>query len=135
MARLIARCVLPHVGRAEKDHIPATFDEAEFVQAFDLLAPQRRLKGEIEIVELLHHRQAAGSHRGLQTAVIPQLNLRGQQLLDGLGRGQRAAIDAVENGVERFQAARHPEVREHVPQAITARERDALHAAPPVSWA
>ena len=109
-------------GRPEEDHILAALDEAELVQALDLLAAQRRLKGEIEVAELLDDRQSAGAHRGLQPPVIAQLNLRREQLLDRLGRGERAAIDAVENRVERFEGARHPQVREDVAQAVASRE-------------
>jgi len=91
-------------GRAEEDDILAALHEAELVEALHLLAAQRGLNGEIEVVELLHHGQPARAHRGLEPSVIPQLNLRGEQLLDRLRRGQRAAIDALENGVERFKA-------------------------------
>src|SRR6185436_20141459 len=65
----------------EEDDILAALDEAELVQAFDLLPSQRGLKGEIEVPELFDHRQPAGSHRGLQPPVIPQLNLRREELL------------------------------------------------------
>ena len=41
---------LPDAGRAEEDHILPALDEAELVQALDLLAPQRRLKREVEVV-------------------------------------------------------------------------------------
>jgi hypothetical protein len=55
----------------------------------------------------------------LEPSVIPQLNLRGEQLLDRFRRGERAAIDAVENRVECFERAGHAEVRENVTQAVT----------------
>jgi hypothetical protein len=40
------------------------------VQAFDLLAPERWLKREVEVAQLLDDRQAAGEHRRLQPTVI-----------------------------------------------------------------
>jgi hypothetical protein len=39
--------------RSKEDHILAPLDEAELVQAFDLLPAERRLKGEVEVAELL----------------------------------------------------------------------------------
>jgi hypothetical protein len=71
----------------------------------------------------------------LEAPVIPELDLGGEELLNGLGRRQRAAVDPLEDRVERFEAAGHPQVREHVPQTIATRERGGFHAAPPVSWA
>jgi len=71
--------------RAEEDDILSPLDEAELVQAFDRFTTQRGLEREVEVAELCDHRQPAGSHRGLQAPVIPQLNLRREQLLDGLG--------------------------------------------------
>src|SRR5262245_55029716 len=57
---------LPDPRRAEEDDILAALDEAELVQTLDLLAAQRRLKGEVEVVELLDHGQPAGAHGRLQ---------------------------------------------------------------------
>src|SRR5437899_2082876 len=87
-------------GWSQKDHTLAALDEAELVQALHLLPPEGRLKREIEVVELLDERQTAGSHRRLQTSVISELRLCGEQLLDGLGRGERPAIDALQDRVE-----------------------------------
>src|SRR5262249_57963213 len=112
----------------EEDDILAPLDEAELVEALHLLAPQRGLKGEIKLVELLDDRQPAGPHRRLEPSIIAELNLRGEQLLDGIGRGQRAAVDALENRVKGFKATGHPQIGEHVPQAIAAREAGGLHA-------
>jgi hypothetical protein len=135
MARLIARCVLPTPGGPRKDHILATLDEAELVQAFDLLAADRGLEREVEVAELFDDGQSTGAHRRLQPPVIAQLNLRGEQLLDRFRRGERAAIDALENRIERFEGAWHPQVREDVAEPVASRERGGLHAAPPASCA
>jgi hypothetical protein len=40
----------------EQDHILSALDEAELVQAFDLLTPQRGLEREIEVAELFDDR-------------------------------------------------------------------------------
>jgi hypothetical protein len=45
----------------------------------------------------------AGPHRGLESPVVAQLNLGGEQLLDRVRGGQRAAIDVLEDAVERFE--------------------------------
>ena len=99
---------LPDAGRTEEDHILPTLDEAEVMQALNLLPPQRGLEGEVEVVELLDDGQAAGAHRRLQPPVIAQLNLRGQQLLDRVGCGQCAPVDVTQNRVKRFQRAGQP---------------------------
>src|SRR5581483_2661232 len=121
--------------RPQEDDILAALDEAELVQALHLLPTQRRLEREIKVVELFDDGQSAGPHRGLQPSVVAQLNLRSEELLDRFGGGQRTAVDALEDRVECFEAAGHPQIGEHVPQAIAAREGGALHAAPPVSCA
>jgi hypothetical protein len=46
----------------------------------------------------------------LESPVIAQLNLGGEQLLDRVRRRNRAAIDAVDNRIERSQRAKHAEV-------------------------
>ncbi len=58
-----------------------------------------------------------------------------QELLDYFRRGERAAIDALENRIEGFECPWHAEVREDVAEPIAARERCALHAAPPARCA
>src|SRR5689334_16267673 len=78
-------------GRPEEDHILASLDEAELMQTFNLLAPQRGLEGEVEVAQLLDRRQPTGPHRGLQASIIAELNLRRQQLLDRLRGGERSA--------------------------------------------
>jgi hypothetical protein len=48
---------LADARRPQEDHILATLDKPELVQAFDLLTTQRRLKGEVEVADLLDRRQ------------------------------------------------------------------------------
>jgi hypothetical protein len=52
---------LPDAGWAQEDHILATLDEAQLVEAFDLLTPERGLKREVEVAELLDRGQATGA--------------------------------------------------------------------------
>ena len=82
----------PDPGRAEQDHVLLSVQEAELVQALDLLALDAGLEGEVELIERLHSRQPRGAHGGLETAVVAQHDLGVQQLLDGLGRRDRAAV-------------------------------------------
>lgn len=117
--------------RAEEDHVFAALDEAEFVQALDLITVQRRLKRKVEVAELLHGGQATGAHRGLQPPVVAQLNLRHEELLDGVWRRERAAIDVAQDRVERFEGTGHAQVGKDLAEAVTARERRGLQAAPP----
>jgi hypothetical protein len=88
------------------------------VQTFDLLTTQRGLKGEVEVAQLFDRRQTAGAHRGLQPSIVSELNLRGQQLLNRFGCGERAAVDPVENRIQAFKSAWHAQVREHLAQSV-----------------
>src|SRR5205085_10768519 len=92
---------------------------------------ERRLKGKVKLGEPLDGGQPTGAHRRLQAAVVAQLNLRVEQLLDRLGGRERRAIDVVKDGVEGLERPRHVQVGEHLPQTI-ATGRGASHASPPV---
>ena len=63
-------------GRSEEHHILLALDEAEGVQALDLLAFDSGLKTEIEIAERLHRGQACGAHGRLQASRVAQLDVR-----------------------------------------------------------
>ena len=52
---------LPDAGRTEQDHVLPSVQEAELVQALDLLALDGGLEGEIELVQRLHRRQTRGA--------------------------------------------------------------------------
>ena len=86
-------------------------------------------------MQLLDDRQPARAHGSLEPTIIAQLNLRRQQLLDRVRGRERAAIDALQDDVERFERARHFQVGQDLAQAVASREGRALHATPPVSWA
>ena len=82
---------LSHARRPEQDHVLLSVQEAELVQALDLLALDAGLEGEVELIEGLHSRQPRGAHGGLETTVVAQHDLGVQELLDGLGCRDRAA--------------------------------------------
>jgi hypothetical protein len=98
------------------------------MQNLHLLTAQRRLEGEIKLREALDGREAAGAHRGLEPSAVAQLDLRPEQLLEGLGGGQRGAVDTLENGIESFERAGQAQVGQHLPEAIPTGGRGALHA-------
>ena len=118
---------LPDPGRAEQDHVLASIDEAELVQAVDLFALDAGLEGEVELIERLHRGQPGGAHGGFEPAVVAQRDLGAEQLLDGLGRGDRAAIDLGQDAVDGLERAGHPEIRQHRPQPVAPCRRRGLH--------
>src|SRR5690606_33872484 len=61
---------LPDARRSEEDHVLPALDEAELVQALDLLAAGRGLEGEVELIQRLDRRQPRRAHRGLQPTVV-----------------------------------------------------------------
>src|SRR5690606_1262435 len=121
----------PDARRAEKDHILLPLHEAELVQAFDLLAANRRLEREVEIAEHLHGGQPARAHCRLEPAVIPPLGLCCQHRLDRFWCRECAALDAVPDGIECFMRTGHLQVRENVAEAITTRWCGAFHTPRP----
>ena len=88
------------------------------MQALDLLALDAGLEGEVELIERLSQPAAAKSFMAeLETAVVAQHDLGVQQLLDGLGRRDRAAVGVREDAVDGLQRARHLEVSPALPAA------------------
>src|SRR5690606_11973749 len=94
---------LAYSWRAEEDDILPSLHEAERVQTVDLLSLDRGLKAEVEVVERLHSREAAGAHRRLQAAIVSQADLRIEDLADRLRGADLAAVDMGENRIERLQ--------------------------------
>src|SRR6185503_7220848 len=60
---------LTDTRRAEQYDVLLALDEAELVQALDLLALDRGLEGEVEVGQSLHGRKSRRAHRRLQPAV------------------------------------------------------------------
>lgn len=61
---------LADTRRAQQDDVLLALEEAELVQALDLLTLDRRLKGEVEILERLDRREARRAHRSHQSTVV-----------------------------------------------------------------
>src|SRR6266496_5548630 len=90
---------LPHTGRPEEDDVFFALDEAERVQAVELLAFDRRLEAEVEVGERLHGRQTRGAHGGGEPAGIAQRDLRPEERFDRFAGPEPAAIDLGEDAV------------------------------------
>ena len=101
-----------HPGR------PLAPDEAELVQALNLLAPDRRLEGKVELRQRLDRRQPRGPHRGLQPPVIAQADLGVEQAGDGLGDGHPAPIHLGEDRVHRLERPRQLQIGQHGPDVV-----------------
>ena len=82
------------------------------MQGVDLLALDRGLEAEVEVGKGLHGRQPGGTHGGLEPAVVAQIDLGGEELLDRLGGGEAASVDAGEDGVEGLERTGELEVGE-----------------------
>src|SRR6476661_7999840 len=118
---------LADAWRPEEDDIFAPLDEAELVQTLHLLTPERRLEGKIKLGEPLDGGQPAGAHRGLESSVVAQLDLRAEELLDRFRRRQRGAIDTLEDRIERLERTRHTQVGEHLTQAVATGRGRGFH--------
>ena len=118
---------LPDPGRPEQDHVLAAIDEAELVQALDLLALDAGLEGEVELIERLDRGQPGGTHGCPEPTVVAQRDLGAEQLLDGLGRRDRAAVDLGEDAVDGLERARHLQVGQHRTQPVAPARRRRLH--------
>ena len=108
----------PDARWPEENDILASLDEAERVQAIDLLALDRRLKGEIEFGKRLGCRESRRAHRRLESAVVAQRDLGTEQCLDRRGRLHGPTINPAQNVVERFERAGHLEIGQLRAQAI-----------------
>src|SRR5215831_5067009 len=72
---------LADAGRAEQDDVLGALDEAETSQLADLLAIDRRLKVEIELLQALHPGEPGELEAALHPALVPAAPLG----LEGLG--------------------------------------------------
>src|SRR6266568_8993928 len=109
---------LADARRPEEDHVFLALNEAERVEAVDLLALERGLEGEVEVDERLHGGEARGAHRGHKTSLIAETDLRPEHRGDGLGRSEPAPIDVGEDRVQGFERPGHFQVRELGAEAL-----------------
>ena len=114
---------------AEQDHVLGAVDEAELMQALDLLALDARLEGEVELGQGLHRRQPRGAHGGVQAAVVAQHDLGVQQPLDRLAGGDGPAVGLRQDVVRHLKRAGHLEVGQHRPHPVAPVPGRGLHSA------
>jgi hypothetical protein len=92
------------------------------VQALELFAFDARLKREVEVGERLDRRQARRAHRRLQASAVAQRDLCVEEGHDGGGPGELAAIDLLQDGIDRFERAGHFEIGELRAQPVAQRQ-------------
>ena len=100
-----------------KDHILTALHARPNSCRLSIRSRRDEAGAEVEVAQLLQPGEAAGAHRGLQPTAISELDLGREQLLDGLGRRRGAAVDALEDRLEGFEGARHPQVGQDLTQA------------------
>jgi hypothetical protein len=103
---------LAHAGRAEEDHVLAPLDEAERMEALQLVALDRGLEAEVEVGQRLHRGQAGGAHRGLEPPLVPQGDVTPQQFGHRFPGRQLAAVAPVQDVIQGLERAGHLEIGE-----------------------
>ncbi len=109
---------LADAGGPEEDDILLALEELEGVQALELIALHGRLKGEVEVVEGPHGRQARTPHRRLEATLIAERDMATEEGLHGGARRELPRINAAQNLIDRFEGAGHLAVGELGPEAI-----------------
>ena len=87
---------LAHTRWSKQDHILSSLDEAQRVQTLDLLAFDAGLEAEVEVGQHLDGWKPGRAHRSDEAAIIPERDLRSQELLDCIARCDFAAVDSGE---------------------------------------
>ena len=82
-------------------------DEVELGEGQDPAAIERGLEGEVEALERLGRREASGLECDRDAAALAGGMLFGQQAVDGLERGELAALDPAHGVVEGLQGSGH----------------------------
>jgi hypothetical protein len=114
---------LPDARRPKEHHILAPLDEAQGMEALELVAFDARLEAEVEVGQGLHSREAGGPHGGLQPPLIAERDVAPQQLGHGFAGGELAAVGPAQDVVEGFEGAGHLEIGELGAQPIAERGR------------
>jgi hypothetical protein len=90
---------LAHAGRAEEDDVLLALDEAQFVQAIDLLAADARLEAEVEVGELLDGREVSdGSRPKIRTTARSRLYKAVSTHVRALTKPSKCAIVRARDG-------------------------------------
>jgi hypothetical protein len=93
----IGRGVRAPCSRNQRREVPDIAHPAGITYDHTRRAAERRLERKVELGEALDRGQATGPQCRLQPAVVTELNLRGEQLLNRVGRGEGPVVDVLEN--------------------------------------
>ena len=123
---------LPGAGLADEVDDLMAIDEVELGQGQDPVAVERGLEREVEAGQRLDGGQARHLQRRLDPAALANGDLLGQQRLDRLDRAELAALELLDDVLERLQGARHAQADQVIADALDRRGRCvASHAAAP----
>ena len=109
---------MPTPGGPQEHDVLPPLEEAERVQALELLALHTQLEAEVEVAERLDRRQPGAPHGGLEPAGIPERDVRAQELLQRLAGGELPAVDLTQDVVEGLQRPGHLEIGELRAEAV-----------------
>lgn len=93
-------------------------DKAELCEGEDPILVERWLEGEVEAGQRLDRRKPPHPQRGLDTAILAQRQLLGEQDVDGFQCGEFAMLQATNNVIESLERTGHLQADEIVPNAI-----------------
>ncbi len=99
---------LPDARRPEEHHILAPLDEAQGMEALELVALTLGWKSEVDVGEGLHGRESSRPHGGLQPSLIAERDVAPEQLGHGFAGGAGALLGYVfHRTVEQYDSPGH----------------------------
>ena len=104
--------------RAQGDQAFLDEPKSEGVEAVELLLLDAGLQGEVDVAKRLGRRQSGVEHRGLQAALITQVDQGAHDRADVLARGRLTAVDLVWEVVERLESSGNLKVGELAAQSV-----------------
>src|SRR5262249_30396242 len=102
----------------EEHNILLPLDEAQGVQALELLAFDARLKGEVKVRECFHRRQSRTAHGRLQATRIAERDVCSEQALERFPCRELAGVDVAQDVIERLERTGHLEIGELCAQPL-----------------
>jgi hypothetical protein len=115
---------LARAGRAEEVHDLGPGDEVELGERQDAAPLERGLEGEVEALERLRRREAGGLERDADAAVLAGGVLLGEEAVDGLQRGELAALDPAHGVVEGLEGPGHAQADQAGADAVEGLAHD-----------
>ena len=90
-----ARCVFPRPGLPQEDQRPAFGDEVGRERRAEHVQPQRRLIGEVEIIDRLEKRKVRAPRQPPEPRLLPMGDLLGDQQREEIAIGPRLPLGAL----------------------------------------